>query len=96
MDAYSKTWLQFVLPVYIWVLVGLMIIFSHYSNRFANLQFSCRHAEYPEKSEAKFQLMLKRFLILQIWDEDWGRHLSSLHVVHAVSKPPVMVLAPLP
>ena len=37
MDAYSKTWLQFVFPVYIWVLVGLMIIFSHYSNRFANL-----------------------------------------------------------
>ena len=37
MDAYSKTWLQFVFPVYIWVLVGLMIIFSHYSHRFANL-----------------------------------------------------------
>ena len=37
MDAYSKTWLQFIFPVYIWVLVGLMILFSHYSQRFANL-----------------------------------------------------------
>ena len=37
MDAYSKTWLQFVFPVYIWVLVGLMIPVSHFSQRFANL-----------------------------------------------------------
>ena len=37
MDAYSKTWLQFVFPVYIWVLVGLMIFVSHYSRRFAKL-----------------------------------------------------------
>ena len=37
MNAYSKTWLQFVFPVYIWVLVGLMILISHYSHRFANL-----------------------------------------------------------
>ena len=37
MDAYSKTWLQFVFPVYIWVLVGLMILISHFSQRFANL-----------------------------------------------------------
>ena len=37
MDAYSKTWLQFVFPVYIWVLVGLMILVSHFSSRFANL-----------------------------------------------------------
>ena len=37
MDASSKTWLQFVFPVYIWVLVGLMILASHYSQRFANL-----------------------------------------------------------
>ena len=33
MDAYSKTWLQFVFPVYIWVLVGLMILVSHFSQR---------------------------------------------------------------
>ena len=37
MDAYSKTWLQFVFPAYIWVLVGLMILVSHFSHRFANL-----------------------------------------------------------
>ena len=37
MDAYSKAWLQFVFPVYIWVLVGLMILVSNFSHRFANL-----------------------------------------------------------
>ena len=37
LDTYSKTWLQFVFPVYIWVLVGLMIAVSHFSQRFANL-----------------------------------------------------------
>ena len=37
LDAYSKTWLQFVFPVYIWMLVGLMILVSHFSRRFANL-----------------------------------------------------------
>ena len=37
MDAYSKTWLQFVFPGYIWLLVGLMILVSNYSPRFANL-----------------------------------------------------------
>ena len=37
MDTYSKTWLQFVFPVYIWVLVGLMILVSHFSQRFARL-----------------------------------------------------------
>ena len=37
MDAYSKTWLQFVFPVYIWVLVGLMILVSHFSHKFARL-----------------------------------------------------------
>ena len=37
MDAYSKTWLQFVFPVYIWMLVGLMILLSNCSQRFTNL-----------------------------------------------------------
>ena len=37
MDAYSKTWLQFVFPVYIWVLVALIILISHHSQRFAKL-----------------------------------------------------------
>ena len=37
LDVYSKTWLQFVFPVYIWLLVGLIILVSHYSRRFAKL-----------------------------------------------------------
>ena len=37
MDAYSKTWLQFVFPIFIWVIVGLMIVISQYSYRFASL-----------------------------------------------------------
>ena len=37
LDAYSKTWLQFVFPLFIWVLVVLVILVSHYSQRFANL-----------------------------------------------------------
>ena len=37
MDAYSKTWLQFVFPVYIWMLVILMIVVSRYSHKFAKL-----------------------------------------------------------
>ena len=37
MDAYTKTWLQFMFPVYIWVLVGLMILISHFSQSFASL-----------------------------------------------------------
>ena len=37
MDAYSKAWLQFVFPIYLWVLVGLMIIISHLSPKFADV-----------------------------------------------------------
>ena len=37
MDAYSKTWLQFVFPVYIWFLVGLVILASNCSPRFSKL-----------------------------------------------------------
>ena len=37
MDAYTQTWLQFVFPVYLWVIVGLVIVVSNYSRRFANL-----------------------------------------------------------
>ena len=37
MDAYSNTWLQFAFPVYLWMLVGLVILVSHYSQKFANL-----------------------------------------------------------
>ena len=37
MDAYSKTWLQFVFPAYIWMIVGLVIFLSHFSRRFTKL-----------------------------------------------------------
>ena len=37
MDAYSKTWLQFVFPIYIWVIIGLIILASHFSRRFTKL-----------------------------------------------------------
>ena len=33
MDAYAKTWLQFIFPFYIWTLMGVMIIASHFSRR---------------------------------------------------------------
>ena len=31
MDAYAKTWLQFVFPIYIWLIAALIIVSSHYS-----------------------------------------------------------------
>ena len=37
MEPYGKTWLQFVFPVYIWAIVGLMIMVSRCSQKFANL-----------------------------------------------------------
>ena len=37
MDAYSQTWLQFVFPAYLWVMVGLVIVVSNYSHRLAKL-----------------------------------------------------------
>ena len=40
MDAYIRTWLQFVFPLYIWVLVGFMICLSRYSTTIARLSGS--------------------------------------------------------
>ena len=37
LDAYAKTWLQFVFPVYIWIIVVLIIVSSHYSTTAAKL-----------------------------------------------------------
>ena len=37
MDAYVKTWLQFAFRLYVWTLVGLIIIGSHYSGRIAKI-----------------------------------------------------------
>ena len=33
MDACAKTWMQFAFPLYVWALVGLIIVGSHYSGR---------------------------------------------------------------
>ena len=33
MNTYQKTWLQFAFPFYIWLLVGAIIVSSHYSSR---------------------------------------------------------------
>ena len=40
MDAYIRMWLQFVFPLYIWVLVGFMICLSRYSTTIARLSGS--------------------------------------------------------
>ena len=37
MDTYTKTWLQFVFPLYVWFLVTLMITCSHYSTTASRL-----------------------------------------------------------
>ena len=37
LDAYVKTWLQYIFPLYIWSLVGLIIIVSDYSSTTARL-----------------------------------------------------------
>lgn len=35
MDAYAKTWLEFVFPAYVWALVGAIITLGHYSTTVA-------------------------------------------------------------
>ena len=37
MDVYAKTWLQFVFPIYIWSLVGVIIFLSHFSRKITSL-----------------------------------------------------------
>ena len=37
LTAYSKTWLQFVFPLYIWAIAGLIIIIAKYSGRVAKV-----------------------------------------------------------
>ena len=37
MDTYAKTWFQFLFPIYMWILVGIIIIVSHYSQKIASL-----------------------------------------------------------
>ena len=37
MDAYGRTWLQFVFPVYVWILIAITIFLGHYSTWAAKL-----------------------------------------------------------
>ena len=37
MDVYTKTWLQFVFPTYVWLLVGVIIFISHFSRKITSL-----------------------------------------------------------
>ena len=37
MDAYAKAWLQFVFPFYVWALVGIIILASHYSSKVSRI-----------------------------------------------------------
>ena len=37
LDGYVKTWLQFIFPLYIWLIVVLIIVFSHYFDKIARL-----------------------------------------------------------
>ena len=37
LDAYAKTWLQFMFPLYIWLIVILIIVSSHYSSTVSRL-----------------------------------------------------------
>ena len=37
LDAYSKTWFQFLFPLYIWIIVTAIIVASHYSTRVSRL-----------------------------------------------------------
>ena len=37
MDAYVKSWLQFAFPLYVWALIGMIILGSYYSGRVAKI-----------------------------------------------------------
>ena len=37
MDVYVKTWMQFAFPLYVWALVGMIIVGSYYSGRVASM-----------------------------------------------------------
>ena len=44
MDSYAKTWLQFVFPAYLYIIVGIIIFAGRYSSRISNL---CRFNAVP-------------------------------------------------
>ena len=37
MDSYAKVWLQFVFPVYVWIIIALIIVLANYSPKLGNL-----------------------------------------------------------
>ena len=37
MDTYARTWLQFAFPLYVWVIVGTIVILSHYYSTIARM-----------------------------------------------------------
>ena len=37
LDTYTSTWLQFLFPLYIWLLAAVLIVLSHYSTRVSKL-----------------------------------------------------------
>ena len=37
MDTYIKTWMQFAFPLYVWILVGMIIVGSYYSGKVASI-----------------------------------------------------------
>ena len=37
LDAYWKTWLQFIFPIYIWLIAGLIIVVCHFSTKATRL-----------------------------------------------------------
>ena len=37
MDSYTKVWLQFVFPVYLWIIIGFIIVLANYSHRIRGL-----------------------------------------------------------
>ena len=75
MDAYSKTWLQFVFPLYIWVLVGLVILISHYSSSSSHMQRSSTHT--------LLQFLLLTFTMNTIITEGHGCMMQTLNILLA-------------
>ena len=37
LDSYWKTWLQFVFPMYVWIIAGIIIVASHYSTKITKI-----------------------------------------------------------
>ena len=40
MDSYAKVWLQFVFPVYVWMIIAMVVVLDHYSTKIGRLMGS--------------------------------------------------------